>query len=702
MQTPAGVLLVLTVLLAASAGAAEDKVLYGFEEGFKAKKLPARDAKVQVVQRDGHGALHVTTGHAQDWPGIDLPAAFGPWDLSAFETVSMDVRNVGASEVGVHLRVDNMGADGIRNCLTRSLTLKPDAAGTIEVPLARRAPGMDAIKLFGMRGTPFSMAADRTINPAEVVNLVVFVAKPQADHVFEISNVRAGGEYKPPAEVGLDAAQFFPFIDEFGQYLHREWPGKVHDVADFAARREVEAADLQAHAGPEDWDQYGGWKGGPQLEATGFFRPLKHEGKWWLVDPEGRLFWAHGVDCVTPWEGGTPLLDRDTWFRNLPAADGQFKGCYGGPYGGAVHGYYVGKKTRTFDFARANLMRKYGDDFLAPFADISHRRLRSWGLNTIANWSDANTYLQRKTPYTVNLWFSSKQLEGSQGYWGKFRDVFDPSFAAGIAKVMAGQAGKSANDPWCIGYFVDNELGWGDEVSLALAALMSPPEQAAKQAFVADLKAKYETIEKLNAAWGTQHASWDALAQSRTAPDKAKAGADLKAFYTRTAETYFQTIRDGIKAAAPQQLYLGCRFAWVNDRAAAAAAKFCDVLCYNLYRPSVADFKPAGGADVPLIIGEFHFGALDRGMFHTGLVPVASQEARAKAYRDYVQGALRNPYFVGTGWFKYMDEATTGRPLDEENYQIGFVDCCDTPYAETIAAVREVGYGMYRLRLEGK
>jgi hypothetical protein len=36
------------------------------------------------------------------------------------------------------------------------------------------------------------------------------------------------------------------------------------------------------------------------------------------------------------------------------------------------------------------------------------------------------------------------------------------------------------------------------------------------------------------------------------------------------------------------------------------------------------------------------------------------------------------------------------RTYDEENYQIGFVDVADTPYAETIAASREVGCNLYR------
>ena len=68
---------------------------------------------------------------------------------------------------------------------------------------------------------------------------------------------------------------------------------------------------------------------------------------------------------------------------------------------------------------------------------------------------------------------------------------------------MEQEKGKSVGDPWCVGFFVDNELSWGDETSLGLAALASPAEQQAKKVFVDDLKAKYQTIEKLNAAWDT-------------------------------------------------------------------------------------------------------------------------------------------------------------------------------------------------------
>jgi hypothetical protein len=262
---------------------------------------------------------------------------------------------------------------------------------------------------------------------------------------------------------------------------------------------------------------------------------------------------------------------------------------------------------------------------------------------------------------------------------------------------MTRQRQTTAGDPWCIGYFVDNELSWGDELSLAVAALASPPDQAAKRVFVEDLQKKYETIQRLNQTWDTQHASWDALLQSTTPPDAKKASDDLAAFYTKTAERYFQVCREVVQKVDPAGLYLGCRFAWVNDRAVRAAAKYCDVVSFNRYSRSVADFRLPEGIDKPVVIGEFHFGALDRGMFHTGLVPVANQQQRAEAYKSYVRGALENPWIVGTHWFQYGDQATTGRG-DGENYQIGLLDICDTPYPETIQAVREVGYGMYRQR----
>ena len=668
-------------------------LLPDLEKAFNAGGIIAQDAKASLVRTADVAAIRVETGTKESWPGVTVKPPERKWDLSSHSYLALDVTNAGSEQVTLHCRVDNPGADGTRNCETRSAAVRPGQTSTIRVPLLRKLIGGEKIEFIGMRGNP---PVSTNLDPSNVTQLLVFVDKPNKTHVFEVRNIVAGGTAEQP----LEAARFFPMIDEFGQYIHKEWPGKTHSVEDLLARVGEEGKELDAQPGPPERNEYGGWSAGPQLRATGFFRVEEYRDKWWLVDPKGRLFWSHGIDCVRD-ANPTPITDREHYYRNLPDSASPLAPFYGRG-SRAPHGYYSSHSPyRTYDFTRANLLRKYGEDWERLSAEITHRRLRSWGLNTIANWSDSNIYLMHGTAYVCTVNSSARKIEGSEGYWGKFNDVFDPSFRENLRKSFAAQDGKSAGDPWCVGFFVDNELSWGDEVSLAVAALISPSDQPAKTVFVGDLREKYGKIERLNAAWGAEHSSWEDLLKSQKSPDRKKAWADLTAFYTKIAETYFSVIRQELKNVAPEQLYLGCRFAWVNDRAARAAAKFCDVVSYNRYTYSVEDQRLPDDLNKPVIIGEFHFGALDRGMFHTGLKEARDQQHRAGLYEEYLRGALRNRYIVGTHWFQSKDQPTTGRG-DGENYQIGFVDICDTPYFEIIAASRRVGNDLYNYRLNAK
>jgi hypothetical protein len=689
-KTNSTVVLIASILFVASLPleAEEQLTLFSFDKGFDVSKVLTSDAKVNLSQ---DGTLRIETGTKQNWPGITLKAPEGKWDLSKYEYITIDIKNTDTKPVTVSCRVDNPGADGRNNCVTDNITVNPNTAETLTVRLyPTKYQPSEPVELIGMRRAP---AEKGKLDASNVTQLLVFVTKPDTKHTFEIDNIRAGGRV-----IIIQTKEFFPFIDELGQFIHKDWPGKTHSLEELIAHGKAEEKDLAANPGPSNRNKYGGWIADWKLKATGFFRVQKYKDKWWLVDPQGRLFWSHGIDCVRS-TNDTPISDREHYYLNLPKADSLFSTFYGrGSW--APHGYYKDHSPyRTYDFSRANFLRKYGPDWQQKFADITHRRLKSWGLNTIANWSDSSIYLMRKTPYVATISYSARNIEGSQGYWGKFYDVFDPSFRQSLQRRLEREKNASAGDSWCIGYFVHNELSWGDDTSLAVAALVSPPDQPAKKVFIEDLKAKYQSIDKLNNTWATNHKTWDALLQSTQAPDKKKARDDLTAFYTKIAETYFKIIRKEVKKISPDQLYMGCRFAWVNDLAARAATKFCDIVSYNRYSYSVENHRLPDGIDMPVIIGEFHFGALDRGMFHTGLRKTANQQDRADKYKSYVQGALRNPYIVGTHWFQYKDQATTGRG-DGENYQIGFIDICDKPYPETIKACREVGYTMYDYRLK--
>ena len=463
----------------------------------------------EISQRDG--TLQVRTGHAAERPGVTIKGPGGRWDLTAFTELETTIKNLGKHTLTVHLAVDSPDSDRAarQNCCIESVTIPPGQEAAVKLNLRKRLPKSLQDKLRGLRGCPggFASGGRATIDPADVVGISVYVYRPGGDCAFEVSSIRAGGSPVFPLPENLD--DLFPMIDRFGQYMHTDWPGKTHSEEELAEQRQQEAADLAAHPGPPDWNQYGGWLGGPQLKATGRFRVEKWRDKWWLVDPEGRLYWSHGLVRVTWSCGYTPVTGREHLFAELPARGSPFGPFYGRSTW-AISGLYE-RGTETYNFSGANLLRKYGPNWMVDYADVTHRRLRSWGLNTLANCSQPAIYLQRKTPYTATVYNldsppedtpggtgyvatihdDSRVIEGSSGGWGKFPDVFDPSFKAVLLKEVALHRGKAVGDPWCLGYFPGNELSWGgDETTLGRATLASPADQPAKRTLVDQLKAK--------------------------------------------------------------------------------------------------------------------------------------------------------------------------------------------------------------------
>lgn len=422
------------------------------------------------------------------------------------------------------------------------------------------------------------------------------------------------------------------------------------------------------------------------------------------MDPEGRLFLSIGIDSVRM--GAMTVIEkRENMFSWLPDA-GDPLAKYYGHAGNMIPGpLYAG---RTFNFSSANIERKYGADSASRWQNVSMARLASWGFNTIGNWSDIQLENRDQMPYVATIGGGGKyaRVPSARDYWGPMPDPFDPAFAAAINREISIKAAVVKSDPWCIGYLVHNELSWGggdtdrDHYGLAYGALALSADSPSKQAFMAQLKAKYASIDRLNAAWGTSFASWESLEAPYEAAQPLKNDAqrtDFSAFLTGYAEKYFEVVSNAIKTNDANHMYLGCRFASYTTEAVEAAAKYVDVLSFNIYGWNKKRYAFAEKLGKPILIGEFHFGALDRGMFSGGLVPVKDQADRGAHYAEYVTNVLSEPAFIGCHWFEYSDEPTTGRSGDGENYNIGFVSGTDTPYPELIAAARDVNAKVYEI-----
>jgi hypothetical protein len=536
------------------------------------------------------------------------------------------------------------------------------------------------------------------LDASNIVAFVVYTGRAsETSNSVTVSNVYAAGKFQPPTWLGMTPEQFFPFVDKFGQFKHKDWPGKVHDEAELIANRESEAKALASDPGPAEWSTYGGWAKGPKLQATGHFRTTKHDGKWYLVDPDGYLFFSAGITGVGPGWAGTPIEGRENWFEGVPPQEGETKQFYGKSYR-VWSGHYSGKEPLMFNHSNMNLLRKYGPQWKSEYPKVVHQRLRTWGINTMANWSSGAWAKMQKTPYTAVMFYNApKKL---RAYGAGFPDPFDPGFAKALADGAKQWLTPVKDDPYCIGVFIDNEMPWGGDTTLAIEALKAPADQPAKAGLIAWLQAKYPTIDDLNQAWGTSFAGYDKLPvgkELKANPKTEAAIKDLTDFTDVVSEMYLKGVRDAVKAVAPNKLYLGCRSVGGSVNVMAMQAKYCDVISMNRYCHQVRDVKLRGGIDAPVIIGEFHFGASDRGLFWNGLVSTDNQQDRGRKYADYVNSALDNPQLVGVHWFQYGDESVTGRG-DGENAQCGFVDVCDTPYAETIQASRAVAEQMYRRR----
>jgi len=678
--------LCLAFLVGQAVSTPQSKIIASFDGGALPHNLTTHNAQATVEKHDGRSALKVDFSAAQ-WPNVYFDAGDKPWDWSAYRGIAVDVYNPGSEVFAVAMRIDNAGADGMKHCNTGYTMALPHHWTTFKV---RWNTGHNAGPFWGMRGVPIigAVPLGTPIDPTKITAFQFFLPDLRAAHTLYFAKVRLIGDGRPLSELVP-----LPFVDRFGQYKHADWPGKLHDESEFAQRRKKEAAELKAHPSVPGRDRFGGAADGPQLKGSGWFRTQKVDGHWWLVTPEGHIFFSIGMNCVGTNER-TFVTKREAWFDWLPKPDEKpFSQFYG--YMSHVHSMAepIGGKGRTFSFNRANLVRKYGDDWQTDWRNIAYARLRAWGFNTIGNWSQGDVLSHSPMPFVVSLSSGSvRTIEGARGYWGHMKDVYDPGFPKAVAHSIAAGVKPYKDNPLCIGYFVDNELSWE---TVANGPLLSPPDQPCRKVLVGRLKSKYATLDALNKAWGTHAESWDALRPPKS--PNAAATADLGAFVHDFAKRYFTTIRAALRHDAPHQLYLGCRFSTAPREAVKACAEVADVVSFNIYRRNVDCDKWTGKSDLgkPILIGEFHFGALDRGMFHTGLVPTQNQADRAQAFANYVLSVARCPAFVGCHWFQFVDEPITGRPWDGENYNIGFLDVTDSPYPELVAAAKRVNAEIY-------
>jgi hypothetical protein len=222
------------------------------------------------------------------------------------------------------------------------------------------------------------------------------------------------------------------------------------------------------------------------------------------------------------------------------------------------------------------------------------------------------------------------------------------------------------DDPFCLGIFIGNELEWPDTFTPMVLGL---PDAHPTKAWVRKTLGESDLQAAANA--GT-----------------------IEPLYEDFARAFFAKSKAVLQEVLPGKLFLGCRTHRGPNVLGRAALGHVDVFSVNVYDSQARHWQVGEDTDIPVLVGEFHFGAPDRGVPSPGLSSAWDQTQRGYAFAHYLASALASDKLVGVHWFRWLDQSAAGR-FDRENHQCGFVDVTGRCYPEFTDILTRASRAMY-------
>ncbi len=376
--------------------------------------------------------------------------------------------------------------------------------------------------------------------------------------------------------------------------------------------------------------------------------------------PDGRTFWSMGVCCTgqgEKWDGYNP---------DNP--------------GYAAHKLFPNAKS-------------WVEDTLG--------KLRDNGFNSIGGWSETPLFQkhggEKRLPYFEVLHLGAY----NRAPW---RDMFSKEHVQIVEQAAKDQIEKIKDDPYLVGYFSDNELGWWRE-ALFVTYLAMDSKETGRKKFVEFVSKHYKNSwAAFQKDWTTKNSRFESIDGDIKLKPGGNGMALVKGWQTYLTDHYYRQMKAAIRKYDPNRLIMGdryCQFYYPN--VVESSTRHIDAVSTNYG----ADWNSGENTEYflstlhqitkkPVIITEFYMAAMENRSGNKnssgGFPVVQTQKEREEAVKLYLEDLGRRPYIVGAHWFQYWDEPTHGRG-DGENYNMGLLDIHGVPYDGMMKVFREFKLG---------
>jgi hypothetical protein len=397
------------------------------------------------------------------------------------------------------------------------------------------------------------------------------------------------------------------------------------------------------------------------------FRQLNgHEGYWRLAEDQAGVWWF-----VSP----TDQLE----FLNTVTT---------------VQPEQLGREKNSAHYASENWDGKYRQADLDRWAQATLSRVRDYGFKGLGAWCNP-AFHKLDVPMTqdLNLW---EWVDDSS------KRFYTPDWAVSAEQAVKTQVAPLRDNKNLVGYFLDNELDWGDGFSGPQAYFDNLPNTDPNRMRVMQtIRLVWPTLHDFNTDWNVKLTDWSQLESWQVLPNEPARAHDRlsTAWLSHLAMDYFRLTTTLVRKYDPNHLILGVRFkGFAPEEVVAASRDYTDAQSLNYY---VSDARL--DADMfrmmylrsgqPIIVTEYSFHSLDGHSGNQDAVgfggQVPDQQARAEGYRLMTTRLARVPYIIGADWFQWCDEPPAGRSSDGEDVNFGVVDIHDKPYDLLVDAIRE-------------